>query len=200
MIKQGFTLIELLISISILAILLSLSYAGLNSVIKNHTRLSEQQIKFNQFNTLFTRLHNELHHIIPRAVTVDNNEKVAALVIKYQFLSFTKLGKANPSKLAHSSLQRIDYFLDDKTLKKRIWRAPDNLDIDNHTEEDLLEEVTELKFEALSDNKQWFTLWPPEEATTELTQRNLSLLPLAIKVTLSREGLENFTQLIQLPR
>ena len=54
MIKTGFTLIELLISISILAILLTLSYAVLNSVLKNHSLLSEQQVKFEQFNSLFT--------------------------------------------------------------------------------------------------------------------------------------------------
>ncbi|NOQ16754.1 MAG: type II secretion system minor pseudopilin GspJ [Methyloprofundus sp.] len=200
MIKTGFTLIELLISISILAILLTLSYAGLNSVLKNHSLLSEQQIKFNQFNSLFSRLHTELQHIIPRSVTTDSNTKTAALLIKYQSLSFSRLGRANPTGLARSSLQRIDYFLVDSTLIKRVWLAPDNSDMTNYTEESLLDNITELSFEALADNKQWFSTWPPEEATIELNQRNLSLLPRAVKITLSREGLENFTQLFELPR
>lgn len=200
MIKTGFTLIELLISISILAILLTLSYAVLNSVLKNHSLLSEQQVKFEQFNSLFTRLHTELQHIIPRPVTTNSNTKVAALLIKYQSLSFTRLGRANPTRLSHSSLQRIDYFLEDNTLIKRVWLAPDNSDMDNYTEETLLEEVTELTFEALADNKRWFSTWPPVGATTELNQQNMTLLPRAIKVTLSREGLDDFTQLVEFPR
>lgn len=200
MIKKGFTLIELLIAISILAILLTLSYAGLSSVLKNHTLLSAQQVKFSQFNRLFTRLHSEVQQIIPRPVTTDSNIKVAALLIKYQSLSFSKLGRPNLTNLARSSLQRIDYFLEDNTLIKRVWLAPDNADMANYTEEKLLEGITELTFEALANNKQWLRTWPPEEASTELTQRNLSLLPLAIKVTLSREGLNGFTQLIEFPR
>lgn len=200
MIKKGFTLIELLIAISILAILLALSYAGLNTVLKNHTLLSEQQIEFEKFNSLFTRLHTELQHIVPRPIVTDSNTKTAALLIKYQSLSFSRLGRANPTGLARSSLQRIDYFLEDSTLIKRVWLAPDNSDMDNYTEEKLLEDITELSFEALADNKQWLSTWPPEEATAELNQRNLSLLPRAVKITLSREGLENFTQLFEFPR
>jgi general secretion pathway protein J len=200
MITKGFTLIELLIAISILAILLSLSYAGLNSVLKNHAVLSVQQIKFKQFNSLFSQLHTELQHIIPRPVTTDSNTKEAALLIKYQSLSFSQLGRANPTHLARSSIQRISYFLEDNALIKRVWLAPDNSDMSNYTEQKLLEDITELEFEVLADNKQWLTEWPPEEATPKLTQRNLSLLPRAIKITLSREGLENFTQLIELPR
>jgi len=200
MIKKGFTLIELLIAISILAILLTLSYAGLNSVLKNHALLSEQQIKFNQFNTLFSRLHTELQQIIPRAVTTNNNEKSAALLIDYQSLSFTRLGRANPTGLARNSLQRIDYFLDDSDFKKRTWFAPDNADIENYSEETLLENVSLLTFEALADNKQWFNAWPPQESTEEMIQNNLTLLPRAIKITLSRKNLEGFTQLFELPR
>jgi len=160
----------------------------------------QQQIKFNQFNTLFSRLHSELQQIIPRTVTVDTNTQVAALTIKYQSLGFTKIGQANPTGLARSSLQRIEYFLEDTTLIKRVWFAPDNSDINNYTEETLLEDITELTFEALADNKQWFNLWPPEESTAELNQRNLTLLPRAIKITLSREALDDFTQLIEFPR
>ncbi|MDC9728792.1 MAG: type II secretion system minor pseudopilin GspJ [Methyloprofundus sp.] len=200
MMKKGFTLIELLISISILAILLSLSYAGLHSVLKNHTLLSEQQIKFTQFNSLFSRLHTELQHIIPRPVTIDSNTKVAALVIKQQSLSFTRIGKANPTGLARSSVQRIEYILEDNNLIKRVWLAPDNSDMDNYLEESLLDNITELNFEALADNKQWFSAWPPEESSEELRERNLTLLPRAIKITLSRKGLEDFTQFIEFPR
>jgi len=200
MIKKGFTLIELLIAISILAILLTLSYAGLNTVLKNHSLLSEQQIKFNQFNTLFNLLHSELQQIIPRAVTTNNTEKSPALLIGYQSLSFTRLGKPNPTGLARNSLQRIDYFLEDSDLKKRTWFAPDNADMENYNEETLLEGVTLLTFEALADNQQWFSAWPPQESTEEAIKKNLTLLPRAIKITLSREHLEDFTQLFELPR
>jgi hypothetical protein len=72
--------------------------------------------------------------------------------------------------------------------------------MDNYTEETLLEEVTELTFEALADNKRWFSTWPPVGATIELNQQNMTLLPRAIKVTLSREGLDDFTQLVEFPR
>jgi len=195
--KKGFTLIELLIAISILAILLSLSYAGLNSVLKNHALLSVQQEQFKQFNQSFTRLRTELHRIIPRPVRDAYNNQQAALSLAPQFMRFTILGRPNPTHLPRSSLQRIEYFLEDTQFKKRTWLAIDGTDMNHYREEILLDNIQQLQFSALSDKQQWQNLWPPEaiENTNQLT-----LLPRAIKITLTQEDKDDFIQLIELPR
>ncbi|MDF1583085.1 MAG: type II secretion system minor pseudopilin GspJ [Methyloprofundus sp.] len=193
---KGFTLIELLISISILAILLSLSYSGLNAVLISHERISEQQEKFKKFNYTFNQLHTELQHIVARPVTDTYNTRLAAFFLSYSNnteFSFTRAGRPNPSGLPRSSLQRIDYFMDDNTLKKRVWFAPDNADIQNFKEQALLENITEIKVAAFADDGQWHTIWPPKDTP-------LDILPKAIKLTISKKDTGNFVQLIELTR
>jgi len=195
--KKGFTLIELLIAISILAILLSLSYAGLNSVLKNHALLSVQQEHFKQFNQTFTRLRTELHRIIPRPVRDAYSTQQAALSLATQFIRFTTLGRPNPTHLPRSSLQRIEYFLDDTKFKKRTWLTMDGTDNNRYRDSILLENISQIRFEALSDNQQWHSLWPPEPTEEN---KQLTLLPRAIKITLTQTDKEPFMQFIELPR
>jgi len=193
---KGFTLIELLISISILAILLSLSYSGLNSVLISHERISKQQEKFKKFNYTFNQLHTELQHIVARPVSDTYNNRLAAFFLSYSNdteFSFTRAGRPNPSGLRRSSLQRLDYFMDNNTLKKRVWFAPDNSDIQSFKEEELLKNITEIKVEALADNGGWHTTWPPTGAP-------LDILPKAIKLTISEKDTGDFVQLIELTR
>ncbi|BCG64183.1 MAG: general secretion pathway protein J [Methyloprofundus sp.] len=193
---KGFTLIELLIAISILAILLSLAYSGLNSVLLTHQRITEQQQRLQQFNYTFTQLHSEIQHIVPRTVTDSYRTPLAALLLTesndLQF-SFTRAGHPNPSGIARSSLQRIDYYLQDKTLYKRIWFAPDNTETDNYREQQLLANVTQVTIQVLAYDKRWYSNWPPQNAP-------LNILPLALKISMSTPLYGDFEQIIELPQ
>jgi len=193
---KGFTLMELLIAISILAILMSMSYSGLNSVLISHERISEQQDKFKKFNYTFIQLRTELQHIVARPVADVYGTKLAALSLTYGNgveLSFTRAGRPNPSGMRRSSLQRIEYFMDDDTLKKRVWRAPDNSDIRNSKELTLLPNITELIIEVLADNRRWYKSWPPQNSP-------IDILPKAIKFTVKEKDKGEFMQIIEFPR
>lgn len=194
---QGFTLIELLIAVSILAILMTLSYAGLNSVLVSHTRISEQQTRFKQFNQTFSQLHSHLQHITARPVSDAYGTLSAALTLNYDnglSLMFTRLGHPNPSHLPRSSLQRIRYFMDENTLKKQLWLSPDNADMGLFQQENLIDDIETINITALADNEQWYPSWPPQQ------DMPLSLLPKAIKITITRKNEAEFMQLIELPR
>ncbi len=195
--KQGFTLIELLIAISILAILMALSYAGLNSVLISHKHLTAQQTRFKEFNYTFTELHNTLHHITARPVSDAYGTLLPALSLDYNnglSLSFTRLGRPNPSGLQRSSLQRLRYFIDENTLKKQLWLSPDISDASLFQQNDLINDIETIDITVLADNKTWYRNWPPQDG------QPLSLLPKAVKIAITRTDKREFMQIIELPR
>jgi type II secretion system protein J len=95
--------------------------------------------------------------------------------------------------MARSNLQRIDYYLQDKNLYKRIWFAPDNTETDNYRKQLLLTNLSQVTIQVLAYDKQWYNSWPPWNAP-------LNSLPLALKISMSTKLYGHFEQIFELPQ
>lgn len=194
----GFTLIELLIAITMLAIIATMAYGGLNAVLKSHEILSKQQESFKQITQVITELQKEIRYIVPRPVHDKYNMLLPAVKLEtgsdLVVFSFTRAGIPNPSGLKKNSLQRIDYFFSKQTLKKRIWLTVDINNINDFREEIIMFPLEQFKIYVLGFNGEWYQQWPPNKQNDPI-----DLLPKAVKFTLVNEGSGQINRLLELP-
>lgn len=194
--QNGFTLIELLIAITVLAIISTMAYGGLNSVLKSHEILSKQQENFDQLSQLISQLQKEIRQIVPRPVHDKYSTLVPALNLESSndvIFSFTRAGIPNPSGLQKNSLQRIDYIFTRQTLKKRIWLSIDRNNSEDYREEIITTTLTQFKIELLGFNGVWYQQWPTNKTEP------IDILPKAIKFSLAGKESGEISRLLELP-
>lgn len=194
---SGFTLIELLIAITILAILAAMAYSGLNSVLKSHDILTKQQESFNQLSQIITQLQKEIRHIVPRPVHDKYNSLLPAIKLEtgtHLLFSFTRAGIPNPSGVQKNSLQRIDYIFAKPVLKRRLWLAVDNNNIEEYQDEIIASNLSQFKIELLGFNGQWYQQWPVKRSDPA------DILPKLVKFSfISEAAAGEITRLVELP-
>jgi general secretion pathway protein J len=193
--NRGFTLIELLIAVTVLAIMSTLAYQGLNTLLRNHGILTQQAQVLTDMSQAVIQLQNDLRHIVPRPIH-DKYNLLPALRLDPMNpirLSITRSGIPNPTGIKRSSLQRIDYVFMGNKLTKRNWIVLDNNNEMDYSEQLILSDLSEIKFQVLGLDGIWYSQWPGD--------RNLpmDLMPKAIKFTFNINPFGEISRIIQLP-
>lgn len=161
---RGFTLLELLIAVAVFAVVSALSYSGLSSVLKTTQRTQEVNGQFQEMQLAVSVLQQDMVQIINRAVRDEFGDLQPGLKSgsEYDFvLRFTRSGWRNPAQRVRSSLQRVGYRLDEKTLVREHWQHLDRSPNAQATTLPLLENVNTLTFRFLNDSDEWVEQWPP---------------------------------------
>ena len=119
--SSGFTLIEVLIAMGITALVAAIAYSSLARVMAGVEGLRDSADRSYEINRALMILSRDLRHFAPRAVRDEFGELEPALVggeLAEHALSFTRTGWHNPLEHPRSSLQRVNYRLEDEDL----WR------------------------------------------------------------------------------
>ncbi len=190
--KAGFTLIELLIAIVIFALISTMAYSSLNTVLSSYEHLNIQQQRLHTLSKFMFQLQNELRAIIPRPVFDQYNTQLPALSLTATSLSFTHAGTPMVSKLPKNPLQRLEYFVTAQQLHKKIWLTADRNRAEDFKQYLLLEAISQIKIEALGYDKAWYSEWPTPNTP-------LDLLPLAIRIIFTTEKYGEISRLFVLP-
>lgn len=193
---QGFTLIELLIAVTVLAIISTMAYSGLNSVLKSHEILTKQQNNFNQISRLANQLQKEIRQIVPRPVHDKYSNFISALKLETAngvIFSFTRAGIPNPSGLQKNSLQRIDYFFSKPVLKKQIWLTIDRNNSSDYKEEIVGNNFTQFKIELMGFDGLWYQQWPVNN------NEAIDVLPKAIRFSFATQESGEINRIVELP-
>jgi general secretion pathway protein J len=171
--KSGFTLLELLVALAVLAVLASLSFRGLSSVLDAEAQVRAEARRWNEVDLLFGQLREDISSAM--------ENRGLALGAPEAQLVLTRFAEQSPAPP-----RRVGYRLREGTVEYLLWpqaRGPLGNPAAVHP---VLANVAEMRLSALRDDGTWSPVWPAGP------------LPRAIAVELALASGERVTRLIAL--
>jgi len=195
---QGFTLLELLVALAIFAMMATMAYGGLNTIINAHLQTERLAERLANLQMTFVQLKRDLEQAIDRSIRDEYGDTQPAFQGTSSQLEFTRAGWRNPLQQPRSSLQRVAYYRENNALWKMYWSILDRAQDTTAHRVILLNEVEDLKLRFLVDQLQWHERWPPTDFLKH-PQESLAHLPQlrAVEVTLTVREWGRLTWLFQ---
>jgi general secretion pathway protein J len=208
----GFTLVEVLIALAITAFVSVIAYTSLSTVMTGVESLQENTDRIYEINRAFTILSRDLRQLSPRGVRDEYGELEPAFVggeLARFNLSFTRGGWHNPLGHPRSTLQRVNYRLEDEALWRDAYPVLDRVADSEPSSVQLLDGVEELRLaflgslEALQiqtggasiDTSNWQDNWVPDSGVLQ----NQLPPPAALEITVRLTGWGEIRRLYALP-
>lgn len=182
--ERGFTLMEILIALFIFTLISMIMVTSLHSVISAQSGTEATAERVRKLQTALLIMSRDIEQTINRPIMNTVGKEEAAFVGTARDMFFTHAGLANPSSaLMQSSLQRTHYTWHDDALWRGAWRALDQAPQSQEHARQLLDHVTEARFQYLDHAGHFHEAWPVEDKKAEK-------LPLAVRVefTISQWG------------
>ena len=187
-VARGFTLFEVLIAIAIFGIMISFAYASLGETITKSENLTARMDRLQAIQRTMRYLTHDLTMASARPVRDELGECCQpALSIDPAndfVLAVTHGGWANPAGLPRSTLQRSVYVLEEDRLLRVYFTVLDATYSNEPVSTEILDGVVALEFNALQDNGETTSQWPPVGAAGPIAQR---LRPRAVEIVLTLE-------------
>lgn len=197
----GFTLLELLVALAIFAVLATIAYGALNSVLTARRQVEAKGERLAALQTALMVMERDVEEAVPRGVRDELGDRQPALLgggTGTMVLTLTRDGWRNPLGLARSTLQRVAYVVDGGQLRRESWsvldRAPDTVPYD----EVLLDKVTAVDVRFFGADGQWSAFWPPQSTTGQAAALDVPP-PRAVEVSLDLSDFGRITRLFRVP-
>ncbi len=187
--NQGFTLLELLIAMVIFSFMTVMAYGALNNILTSNEVITAQEKKLKKLQRAMMIIDRDLHQIVSRPRQSGYNQPTQAFIAGQDIeglIEFTRAGNPNPMGLVRSSLQRVQYAVQDKTLIRKSWNLVDHIEADPVVMP-LLNDVESLKFRFLDKENSWKNGWAEK-----------MLVPRAIEITLEHKHWGKIVRLISI--
>ena len=195
--NSGFTLIEVIIALTVFAIVGTLAFSGLNSILKWQTDLEDQTNQLQSIQLTLKYLERDINQAIGRSVRDQYGDTQPALLSDGENgLNLTYSGWRNPAGLSRSNIQRIFYSIDgENNLIRHSWNRLDGALEDDARNVVLIEDIDEINWEFISDEFSETDQWPPLNAGP-----NISGFPKAIIVKFSVKPFGEITRIFTTPK
>ena len=197
----GFTLLELLVALASFAVLATIAYGALNSVLTARRQVEAKGERLAALQTALMVMERDVEEAVPRGVRDELGDRQPALLgggTGTMVLTLTRDGWRNPLGLARSTLQRVAYVVDGGQLRRESWsvldRAPDTVPYD----EVLLDKVTAVDVRFFGADGQWSAFWPPQSTTGQAAALDVPP-PRAVEVSLDLSDFGRITRLFRVP-
>lgn len=184
---SGFTLIELLVAITIFAILATMAYAGLNTVLNTSNYAKTQIERIIKLQLAIATISRDMIHIVARPIRDEYGDLKmsfwAASLRSNNGMEFTRGNWRNPANLLRSSLQRIAYSIQERQLLRSAWMVLDRAQDTSPAVVALLDRVDGMALRFMDTLGAWHNQWPPEN----VNQNNKAveqMLPRAIEINI----------------
>lgn len=174
-ISKGFTLLELLVALAIFAVIATLAYSGLNTVLMTRSQIERHANQLTQLQITFARLGRDIEQFVPRPIRNEYGDLQPALQGTVTTLELTCTGWRNPGQQPRSSLQRVAYHLADNTLWRTYWSVLDRAQDTQPLRTALLKDLSEIRLRFMDEVQQWHDEWPPPLSPAE------GIKPLSLK-------------------
>lgn len=178
---RGFTLIELLVALVVFAIMWTLAYGGLASVLNTRAQVSDALQRTAMLQKALFRMQQDLEQVRHRPVRDDfgDTQPYFGLNPATGRLIFTHGGRENPLQLPRSTLQRVGYALEQDELVRYSWTVLDRAQGAQPTRAVLADGIEVLDWRFMDSDRNW-------RETPELpaSAGQPPPLPLAVELTL----------------
>ncbi|MES2218069.1 MAG: type II secretion system minor pseudopilin GspJ [Pseudomonadota bacterium] len=191
---RGFTLLEILVALFIFTIIAIIMTRALHMIFESQTHTEENSARMAALQIATLYLEHDLTQAIDRPIMNGSNEREAAFIGKSDNFHFTHGGQANPqAQLDRSTLQRVNYRMADQHFTRETWQVLDQISTSKSDQRQLLDKVTEVRFEYLDDKGKYSNSWPPQDKT------KAPPLPNAVRVHLTLAHWGTITQIYIIP-
>ncbi|MFY7697724.1 MAG: type II secretion system minor pseudopilin GspJ [Legionella sp.] len=180
--KKGYTLIEILVALLVFSILATITSSSFKRAFDIRKHLSQKSYRINSLRFALSLIERDLLQATIRTIIVEKHQQLSAFIGHNNYVEFTRTGIDNPQgKIQRSTLQRVAFLCDGKSLKRRTWSVLDSPKHAKYTEKTLLTNLNQCHFAFLSANHQLLSEW--RERAVQQNQ-NQETLPTAIQFTL----------------
>lgn len=210
--QRGFTLIEVLIALAITAVVATIAYTSLSTVISAIDSLRESARRSTEINRAWLILSRDMNQFVYRPVRDEFGATEPAMAggpAARFMLSFTRAGWHNFSGQQRSTLERVNYRLADNALWRDSYPVLDRAGDTEPREVMLLDGVEYLELRFLGnlgelrtlrdssdvDTRQWTESWAVDSTVPGSDQPP----PAAVEVRLELEDLGEMRRLYALP-
>ena len=208
---DGFTLVEVLVAMAITALVAIIAYTALSAALASAERLRFSTERARDIGQVMAMLARDIRQVVKRPVIDEFGQRVPAVIggeLARDMLSVTRSGWHNSTGAPRSTLQRVQWWLEDETLWRGYFPVLDRTVGTERIETATLEAVERFEVRFLSslailevnrddviDRRNWEDSW-----VADLSQPNQALPPpTAIEVTLEVSGLGEVKRLYVLP-
>ena len=180
---RGFTLLELIVVVAIFAIFAILAYGGLATVLKTRDSVERAQTRLGDAQKAYLRLRDDFQQIAQRPARDGYGDTQPALRgADDAGVEFTRAGWRNPLYTPRPTLERVAYRLEDGALWRRSWRTLDLAQDAEKVDLVLLDQVSDLRWRFLDENREWQTQWPALNTTQGSADAAVAPPPLAVEI------------------
>src|SRR3970282_471233 len=184
---------------AVLAILGSLAFRGLDSVLDAEARLQGESRRWNDVSLLFSQLGEDLTMAVERTSRDGADRTRPALQLRSApgesatgddaQLVVTRLG-IGEGAAAQSAPRRVGYRLREGTLEYLVWPALDSGPGSEPQAYAVLENIADVRLQALDFEGRWADDWPGAQPA--------SALPRAVTMRIALPGGETITRIVAL--
>jgi general secretion pathway protein J len=199
--NAGFTLLELLVSLAIFALLATMAYSALNTVLNARKEVEQRAARLTELQTAFMVMERDIEEAVARPVRDDLGDMQAALKgggVGTGVLTLTRTGWRNPLGVARSDLQRVDYVFNKQQLLRESWATLDRGPGNEPYAEILIDGVSAVDVRFMGQDRQWVGYWPPDSGGNA-ENPDAVLMPQAIEISVDVNGWGRIVRLFRVP-
>jgi general secretion pathway protein J len=192
----GFTLIEILVAIAIFTVVGILAMAGYNQLSHQAELANDRMQRVRAVQMAVLKIAQDFEQLEPRPIREPlGTGTQPALRVDARtgtLVQLTHAGWANPAGIGRSTLQRVEYRLDNNILFRDQHLALDSVLNDEPVHIQLLDKVRALRLEFMDLQQQWSPDWPRSGSSISVRGR-----PLAVKFELELEDWGTITRIVE---
>jgi len=174
----------LLVAIAVLAVLSTISFRGLSSILNANSAVESETRRWNDVSLVFENMGRDIALAVPRSVRDETGASRAGLLVSQDQgsgaqLQIARLGDSYDGS-RQGDLRRVGYRLRDQALEYVVWSAVDLAPNATPNATPILEGVSELRIRVIGQDGSWTSSWP--------TSQDPTALPRAIEIQLTLSG------------
>ena len=183
--SRGFTLLEIIVVVLVFSVMSVMAYGGLRSVLRTRTGIESSMQRTAELQRAYMRLRGDFQNLRDRPARDEYGDAQAPLSIDRDgHLRLIRGGQRNPLGTSRSSIERIQYTVKDRALRRASWRAIDLPQKSEPVDLVLLANVEEVRWRFLDTANEWQEEWPANsQSRGPGTSSASEPPPLAVEIT-----------------